>query len=254
MTKLLWRYEDRITWKPEKLIDTNMDISDYMEPCVPQTSEWWSGLDTFIDPITRNTKEYFGRIKEAVFERRMPEQQAHDLLHSVPKTAKACPGIHGLFKNSYLVKTPCDVHVTINKHEMVVAATASDPALINVRMHSKDQFKSNSNLFDNRFNIKFDLPVCIGTKERIPYTFFDPMYHTENPWSVMPGVIDGKYASGCSLVVQTLVDINDHRVDFNDKGYWHFVLKKGQPLAYLWLPKKTKLEYAKVPRLLNTRF
>ena len=254
MNKLLWRYEDRITWKEDKLMDSDIDITDFLEPCTPQTSSWWSGLETYMDPLARNTKEYFGKIKEMVLEGRMPQQQAHDKLSSVPKTAKACPGIHGLFKHSYLVKCPCDVHITLNKHQMAVAATPTDPALINIRMHTRDQFKSKHDLFENKFNLKFDLPVCLGTKNGIPYTFFDPMYHVNNPWRVMPGVIDGRYTSGCSLVVQTIVDINDPNVGFNEKGYWHFMVKKGQPLAYLWVPERTKLEYAKVPRLLNLRF
>jgi hypothetical protein len=244
--KLYYKFEDRTFLDSQKLSNSDLTIDDYLIPCTPQSSPWWSNLSHYIDKEMKSWSEYYSTIKKMAFDGKISRQEAEQKCMHIPKTMKSCPGIMALFRTAYIVRCPCDIHATASIRDKDVICNTPVPGVIDIKMHDPMQLRSNPNLFEGKFSIKFDMPVLLGTKERLPYAFLNPSYHTKSVFDVIPGVIDEKYSGGMGLIVNTLVDSNHPDVHIDENGYWSFTMKKHQPIAYIWYPERTKLVQGKV--------
>ena len=254
MKKLYWQFEDRTYIESQRLSRSDMDISDYLIPCTPQSSPWYMNLRKYIEPDMTSWTEFYSKIKRQVFEGKIRREDAEHMCTHVPKTMKSCPGLLSLFKSSYIVRSPCEIHITASIPDKEVIATTPVPNMIDIKMHDPAQLRSNPNLFQGKFNLKFDMPVLLGTKEKIPYVFLNPSYHAKNVWDVVPGVIDSRYAGGMGLITNTLVDSTHPDVHIDKEGIFNMVIKKHQPIAYLWYPEPTKLVQGKVSTPYRQKF
>mgnify|MGYP007107491073 FL=1 len=201
----------------------NEVIGEFISPATPKTSCWWSKLKTRIDEH-KNQFEYV--------------KQQHkfgntDIVES-SATAKTCPAINNILMNSYLIKSPSDMIITINKDCGFLYNSSNDK--ISISTHPTCQFHTEKNgLFDGKMNLKLALPINIKT-DNIPWIFVQPMYHNDMWFDVTPGVIDGKYTKGQPLNINVLVDIPEGEPVT-------YEIKAGDVLAYMWLPEKVELKH-----------
>lgn len=203
----------------EQIEEGNIKLNDIIEPCRPSTSEWFSSMDFFINGA-KNINEYFANLKR----RCLTQVVTHEEFNA-PTTVKNCIGIKDLFKNSYIIKSPCDFHVSVIPHEneYIVAFNSSDSILLKHEIHAPQQYKNNKNkLFHNYTNLKLALPVLIRSKA--DYLYVDPVYHNETPLplKVLPGVIADHQTH--DLNINTIVENKEQ----------DFLIKKGTVLTYLY--------------------
>lgn len=236
MKKLKWRWLK--TWSDE----FDFNIEDYISPCIPATSDWWKGLPRFLTSATKNIKDFVNeRHRKYLYDAQDREPfKVKTFNNGLEKTAKECPGIMSVFKTSYLIKCPSDMMITISK-SMDIVVDVPAGSNFKVESHHFAQIASQNNLFEGRINIKFVLPIMLCSESKIPWVFFNPTYHSNPIWDVIPGVIDENYTQGIELNVNTLIDTRT--LEWDAYGTYTINLKKGDPIAYLWLPEKTKFVY-----------
>ena len=202
-------------------------ISNVLVKATPSSSCWWSALP----PNVQGISSYLGYLKEV----HLNVLKGFNVSRiDTVATAKKCPAILDVLTNSYLVLAPADVLITVNRNGDFVADSPS--VLIDVVSHNMEEFHTQGNdsgLFNSKMNLKIKLPVFI--RSDVPYIFLEPKYHNKTFYEMPNGAVTGKYMKGQPLFINTVVDIptTDEPV--------HYLIKKGEVLAYLWFPETVKL-------------
>jgi hypothetical protein len=202
-------------------------ISTMLVKATPSSSCWWSALP----PNVQGISSYLDYLKDIHLNtlKGFPGSRRMTVA-----TAKKCPAILEVLTNSYLVVSPADVLITIDRNGNFVSDSPSP--LIDVISHEAEIFHAQCNasgLFNDKMNLKIEIPVYISSE--VPYIFLEPKYHNKTFYEVSLGAITGKYMKGQPLTINTFVDIptTDDPV--------HYFIKKGEVLAYLWFPETVKL-------------
>jgi hypothetical protein len=211
-------------------IDRKESIIDlFIQPTLKNKSCWWKNLSGFVGENSSNF-EYIKTLHNDYIK--------GGTLRSVntAATVRQCPAVTGIFKNSYIIKSPSDMVITLTSDGGYVYNSAND--FMKVTSHPTEQFHTEKdNLFEGKMNLKFELPIALKT-DKIPYLFLQPMYHNNIWFTVAIGVIEEKYTDRIKLNINTLVDIpKDEPVTYE--------IKAGDVLAYMWFPEKTKLVRSK---------
>lgn len=228
MKKLYWKWDT--IHSPIENYD--MNVEDFIQPCTPQSSAWWLGLPKF----TENVKNiWINRTREKHINIAEPPFTVSNNVSEKPSTVKSCPGILEIFKKSYIVKCPHDLSICITE-DMRMESYSPSAAGVSIQTHPFSQLKSSYNMFAERINIKFMIPILITSD--LPYVFLNPTYHCNNIWDVMPGVVDSPWNKDIQLNVNTLINLKD--LEFKD-GVAEISIREKQPLCYMWFPEKTKL-------------
>ena len=163
-------------------------------------------------------------------------------------TARTCPGVRSVLSNSIVVKSPCDIIITVDEAGNWVYTSASNKLVTLTEDHGPEQFGAPFNskdrsLFVDKRVIKINLPVQLAT-DNIPYIHLNPQFHSNTPpLEVITGVISGAYTRSASLNIITMYTLPP-------KGETlEIVINSGDVLAYLWSPeplvlaqKKRKIE------------
>ena len=201
-------------------------IEDFITPATPKSSCWWSKLKATVNDGFNSQLDYV----------RHEHKNNNTNISTSRATAKQCPAINNILTNSYLIKAPTDMIITITKEREFIYNSSSNA--YNIEAHSSDQFHTEKHgLFNNKMNLKFEIPIYIRT-DNIPWVFMQPMYHNNMWFDVAAGVIDGKYTKGQPININVLVDI--------PKGEpVTYEIKAGDVLAYMWLPEKVELKHTK---------
>lgn len=188
-------------------------VENFLTKAIPSTSKWWDGLPNFHSGIKK--------IKDVL---------RVDLgNYDTPLTVKTCPGITDLLQKSYIVKFPCDVLIDIepvpNLADPIMRWQVPDGDLLSVGRHSREQYTSSKQqIFNNYSNVKFQIPVFLGSKKTLGYIYTPPYYHTDNiPYVIMPGIIYTNNNMANELNVNCMFP--------NQAGTYHF--RAGEPLCYL---------------------
>ena len=231
LRKKLLEYHYHNDWynQPE-----NKDIIDnILTPTTAKSSCWWSNLKTnfggyksHFDYASKNHKE---RLQQNNFE--------NSGFSASISTAKRCPGILDLFKTSYLIKSPADMFITVDKNQSYVFNTTND--LISVKHHPTNQFYTNkNNIFEGKMNLKLMISIDIKTNN-IPWLFLQPTYHNNVWFDVINGVVSGANTKGQQLNLNVLVDIpKEEPITYE--------IKQGDVLAYMWFPETLNLKHSKI--------
>ena len=212
-----------------------LDISEFLVECSPSTSSWFNSLDFFINGA-KDLNEYFSIVKRNILKGLQSYDEINSVTTPAATTIKNCPGIKGLFRNTILVKSPCDLHVSVLPHNnnFEVLFNSSDQRLMIGEWHDDGQFKSRSNgLFNGAKNLKLCLPIVLQTD--VDYLMLDPMYHENLPWKTMTGVINAREYNAVQLNINVMLQETE----------CDFIIKKGAPLCYLYFHDKVKLERKK---------
>ena len=217
-------------------------------PGVPKTSCWWSSLRTKnfeefnVKDIYKNQvgflKDLYNNIKDEDKNNSFHQSitPSDEIMLMTNKTAKSCPAINQFLNQSYIVKFPVDIIISIDEHGKIVS-TSRRSDLINVQIHDKEQYMSETNdLFDKKVNVKFMLPIRISTNN-IPWIFAQPSYHTEQPFQVVPGMVHGKNTKSMELNVNTLFPMPEP----GEIHTHHF--SAGEVIAYVHFYKKLTPKY-----------
>ena len=180
-------------------------VKDVIEPCLKSQPEWWKALR--IDMMKN-----IGQEKKL--------------------NVKTCPAFIELFKNSYVIKSPCDWLFEAKPGEYWKFQTSNEK-LATAEDHDLDiQMNSFSN--GSLYNFKLRLPASIKSAKgsgQINLVHMQPSYHNYNfPLTVMPGIMP--------LIEDTHVNLNINYVYENAK-HIKFMCKKGDVLAYLYCAEKT---------------
>lgn len=223
------------TFRDEKLNDLETPLIDlFIEPCIPTTSSWFSSLDFFVEKGVKGVSDMLVRWKDGVLNGQVP----WDIFEksSSKTTVKNCPGIKDLFKNTYIVKAPCDFHFYVKNQDgqSNMICNASSDELMSFEQHPDVQFKNHkSNLFDGRMNLKITLPILLDTEST--YLFLQPTYHNQIPFEILNGVISPENGQELGLNINTLVQQVDQE----------YMIPKGTVLCYLYFHDKVKLMHRK---------
>lgn len=219
---------DDLDWTEDKKKATDLMV----RPCVPSSSEWFISLSYFTGE-GKSIGEVYSNLKSRFLEsvKSGNNQKSPDLGSGYMQTAKSCPGIKTLFKNSFLVTTPCDSHITVDDDLEISYCHTSSDTLMTIDYHPRNQFVSEKHaLFKDKINVKFSLPIALYTKTNA--IMLPPTYHTETPWTVLPGVI-----SPATFQINVLA-----MFDLRKESYF---IPKGTPLCYIYFDNQYKLKYTK---------
>lgn len=218
-------------------------ISNFMEEGTLGSSCWFKNLAT-------NTSEgLFGKyipnmIKYISFLHnkclRDGDQLACDHINSdALGTAKTCPGIRRVIKNSVLVKAPCDIAIDIYSDGSWMWKAPNNMLIELGEDHGTGQFglpwtRPGSQLFKNKRVLKFKLPLIVRTDGE-PFIFLQPQFHTDFPFEIVNGVIAPPSPS-TSLNIVTFFKVPE------DGDTLSVHIKEGDVLCYLWGAKPFKLK------------
>jgi ethanolamine utilization protein EutQ (cupin superfamily) len=213
-------------------------IKTILVKATPTSSCWWSKLKSRTDKY----KDNISRIKGS---------QSHFIKTGVDystddsgNTAKTCPGILGLLSQTFLIKSPTDIMITINNLGQYVS-DISDKSILTIQEHPKHQFVHDDNtLFDGKIAIKFTIAISIKTTG-FPYILTNPTYHSDSGMYVPMGIINERYSNNQQLNLITLVDI--------PKEEKTITIKAGDVIGYLVPFAKSSLSFS-TDDFLSARF
>jgi len=220
MKYLEWNY--KFDWLSED------DLPSFLEKCSKSKVPWWKNLKPFVG-LFKNHMQYFAEKAMAYFSNIEIKQD-----EGIITTVKSCPAItDGILDKCFLVKAPCDIFIAIKDYKFYYEVP--EASLLKVTSHSHEQFYTEKdNPFENKMNIKFELPLTIGIK-KVPYIFLHPQYHKQDyPFEVLNGSLDGTIFDRHALNINTMIDIN--------KAPKEMLIKKGTVLAYLWTAESLELK------------
>lgn len=188
----------------------NIPLNDIIVPTIRELPNWYKNLNSF---LYKNDQEKVQRI-----------------INKKPLTTlKVCPSFIELFKNSFIVKAPCDLTIEITPQEFKSFSLL--PNLFTALNHPKSQMGQ----FGERFiNIKFTFHLSYKpTKKDLNLIPLNPIYYNDLPFDVLPGYLNIPYFThgGYPININTVFPIDK----LNDTNT--FIIEKGTVLAMLYCPE-----------------
>ena len=199
-------------------------IEDIVVPVVPNTPTWWNKLS----PYLNGTKSILDAWHTLTTDQRMNWE--------VYSTVKMCPGFHNLFRNSFLVKFPCDILVEHDDYDWTWRIPSKENPM-RMNEHGGFQYGNSGPLQDYRI-FKFEIPIEFTSKDKIDIMFFDPIYWKPQPYRVAPGVVSMENFNQ-SLTLNMIVFFPKT----GKSESFHF--RKGDPICLMNTNERVKLEQHK---------
>jgi len=163
------------------------------------------------------------------------KKRARDL-HPFPihKTAQGCPGMLELYKNSFLIKFPCDVILKTDSSGGYSWQKPSKTQVFKINHHPQEQIEFQAPL-SSFIMIKFCLPFIFQAPNN-KVSFVDSVYWKSQPYKIAPGILDfGHDRDALALHVITLFEKKNEVYEF----------KKGEPMVLLYTLHRSTLEINK---------
>lgn len=214
-------------------------IKEYLEESNPSSNGWWHTLKLHWDPLFKSYFEYFKTAHADFFLGKIKEPPP---MLSI-RTAKACPAIMDVLTNSFLIKSPSNIIITIDPEGRFLWHSSdrseNEREVIDIVSHGEKQFRTygDNDIFKDKLNIKFNFPIYI--KSTAPFIWLPPTYHNpDSIFKVFPGALNKKWNSVNQLNLNTYINIPKNQTET-------YHIKKGDVMGYLWFPEKTKLKHSK---------
>jgi len=157
-------------------------------------------------------------------------------LHPRPigRTVQSCPGMLELFKNSFILKFPCDVILETKENGEYSWQKPSTTQVLIIMHHPEEQSEFQPPL-SSFIMIKFSLPFVYQAPDN-KVSFVDSVYWKNQPYKIAPGILNFKS--------------NKHAVPLNvitlfEKKNKIYEFKKGDPMVLLYTLNKSTLEINK---------
>ena len=168
-----------------------------------------------------NLCPYLGKNKTAIDRFPLP----------IKRTAKSCPGMLELFKNSFLIKFPCDFILETKENGEYKWQKPSKTQVLQIAEQSAEQveFHPPLSLF---IMIKFRLPFLFQAPNN-KVSFIDTTYWKNQPYKIAPGILNFMNDKE-SLPLNIIV--------FFEKKNNIYEFKKGEPMVLLYTLNKSTLE------------
>ena len=215
--KLLYRFTDES--RNTKDIAEEL-IKTILVKATPTSSCWWSKMKARVDGY----KDTIDSIKHKQIKYLNDSNIEPDTFNG--STAKTCPAILGLFKQTYLIKSPTEIIITVNK-DGAYYYNIADPSIIKIEEHNKSQFYQEDNtLFKDKIALKFQIELKVKTTD-FGYMLTDPTYHSNSGCFVPMGIVNDKYGKNQDLNIISLIDVP------KDEETRTIIIKEGDVIAYL---------------------
>jgi len=149
----------------------------------------------------------------------------------IKKTAQSCPGMLELFKNSFLVKFPCDLILETKKNGEYSWQKPSKTQVLKIAHHSEEQIEFKPPL-SSFIMIKFCLPFMFQVPDN-KVSFVESTYWKIQPYKIAPGILNfrnNRYAVPFNII--TLFEKKNKIYEF----------KKGDPMVLFYTLHKSTLE------------
>lgn len=200
---------------------------------------WSDNIDQVLVPAIKSVPQNFKEIKP--YNGLNLKQRIKKMFDSesseIQKTIKQCDGIIKLWSKSFLLKFPCDVVIDIKQGEGWRYNSADK--IMNINGHGQKQY---GKMMPGKWAIKFTYNLFLNNNcDLIPLS---PIYHSIQPYEVLPGVIFKKNRHPSILnIIVVFPDITDS-----------YLFKKGDPLCLLYTEGPAKLisKFESTARFINT--
>lgn len=208
-----------IYYQQNEQFEKHFDVSELIESATPQSSNWLNG----IPPIRHG----FKTLKEWFLS---PHSMEGD---GTPSTIRMCPGIKTYLDKCILVKFPHELLLqTTSQGQLKWQVPQNNKCNIVVEAHYPDQYSSTtSDLFNDKINIKFVLPLNIHVDKDNYMMPQVPYYHANVPYDIMPGIITNR-----NIVNETAINAMFPKID----AVYHF--KQGSPFLYIYNLKDNRIK------------
>ncbi len=192
-----------------KVGEEPIPYQEVIRPAI-QGPKWFEGLCPFVDK----------------------KKRAIDL-HPKPivRTARSCPGMLELFKNSFLVTFPCDLILETHKTGKYSWQKPSATRVLDIVHHPEEQVEFSSPL-SSFIMIKFCLPFMYQAPNN-KVSLAEASYWKIQPYRIAPGILN-------------FTDTRDamplNVITFFEKKNKVYEFKKGEPMALFYTLHKSTLE------------
>ena len=154
-------------------------------------------------------------------------------LHPLPisRTAQSCPGMLELFKNSFLIKFPCDVILETTITGEYSWQKPSKTQVLNILNHPEEQVEFNPPL-SSFIMIKFCLPFMYQAPNN-KVSLIESTYWKNQPYKIAPGILN---------FMNNRNPVPLHVITFFEKKNKIYEFKKGEPMVLFYTLHNSTLE------------
>ena len=151
------------------------------------------GVDEFIPPEevivpALGGPSWFQQLCPFIGKHKTPLDAYYKARTVVARTAKSCPGILELFKNSFLLKFPCDVILETMETGEYLWQKPSKTKVLSITHQPVVDIESSGPLASS-IMIKFCLPFIFHAPNN-KVSLMDSLYWKMQPYKVAPGIMD----------------------------------------------------------------
>ena len=234
-TKLYYEFKD------STMSEENNYISNYLEESRPHSSSWFKGLPLNIsEHLVGRYIPSMSKLISYLHKGCMKGSPEHcSDLDGGFSTAKTCPGLKNILNNSVLIKSPCDIAITVEDTGLWMYSTPGGGMVEVMEGHPPCQFGAPGNLttlFKNKRVVKFTLPIYLSTDGE-PVIMLDPQLHpNRSGLTAVSGVLSYPATRGVPLSVITTFEVPEKGTTLD------ISIKKGDILAYIWAANPLILE------------
>ena len=221
-----------LNWKIKGVLQES-NVDDLIQKCSKKMPPYWGKLTEDFDLEKTIKLEKFIPVKNSPH-----DKDREYFLENWKKkngfsraNASTCPSFNEIFKNSYILKTPVDLYVEIDKKGIIVTSSNSD--IIDVANHDlQTQLWGgfNPNLLNVKFEIFGVMAKTLNKSSKI--IMLDNIYYSDLPFRVMPGILPLSPKYPVSFNLNTTID----RRFFNLEEKYTKLIKSGTPLAMFYMP------------------
>jgi hypothetical protein len=213
-------YYDHYELKPE-----DYTITNYFS--VKESPKWWKELTPFIYGY-KSLKEFFKK---------------YGLYGStsgtnIPITAKICPSLNLLFKNSIQVKSPAEIYIECDESGWCWKSSNSE-----IEIHEHPNEQAPKYLGEKYFFLKFVFPFRYMTNENCSLVIQDPILYNQMDYHVCPAVTEIKANTPMQMNIIVLLEKPKektiHHINFGDTLAMFSFSKGINSLSHKKLTKNT---------------
>ena len=168
-----------------------------------------------------NLCPYLGKKKTAIERFPLP----------IKKTAKSCPGMLELFKNSFLVRFPCDLILETKKNGEYRWQKPPHTQILQITDHNEEQFEFEPPL-SSFITIKFSLPFLYQAPNN-KVSLVESTYWKIQPYKIAPGILN---------FMNDKESLPLNVITFFEKKNKIYEFKKGEPMVLFYTLHRSTLE------------
>lgn len=195
----------------------------------------------------KNTFEAFSHAQSGYLNNFIDKDELNNITRSTIHSARACPALNSVIKNSLMIKSPVDMVISWKGQEVISTPACGTLNIEAVNDHHSSQSTTEDGykLYGETTTLKFKIPLRFKTS--VPMISLQPSLHGPVPWTVVNGVFD----AGRTFPVWPIVTVPSSEQETKTLH-----IKKDTVLAYLWSPEKYNLKYKtiKIGRFSDRKF